>query len=152
MTDKKVLIYILIIISVYRQIFVKQHLESEEVIHSTDNDVDGCCAAYLCAQVVLKIWSTMYIIFKSSNSSSKQWQCLLQSKFKFYCHLYCHDSFSPLLCPSQSSCKKRKRSQVNSSSDITFSSKTKNEWGKVLNYILKPGCVEIEYCTIVKNS
>lgn len=39
-------------------------------------------------------------------------------------------SHSPLLWPSQSSCRKRKRSQVNSSSDITFSSREEPEGRK----------------------
>lgn len=51
----------------------KLHLESEEVIYGTDDDVDGSCAACLCPQVVLKIYSKTEITLKSSNV----WQCLL---------------------------------------------------------------------------
>lgn len=35
----------------------KFHLESQEVIHGTDDDVDSSGAANLCPQVVLKIYS-----------------------------------------------------------------------------------------------
>lgn len=37
------------------QITVKVYLESKEVIHSADDDVDAGCASCLCPQVVLKI-------------------------------------------------------------------------------------------------
>lgn len=34
-----------------------QHLESEEVIYGTDDDVDGGCAARLRPQIILEICS-----------------------------------------------------------------------------------------------
>lgn len=44
------------------QITVQVHLESKEVIHSTDDDVDACCASCLSPQVVLKICSKTRLI------------------------------------------------------------------------------------------
>lgn len=96
------------------------YLQSEKVVHRTDDDVDGRGAANLSPQVVLKIYSETQLM-----------ACCL--------HLVVHISNgdSPLLWPSQSSCKNLKRSQVNSSSAITFSpTKRKRLSGKMTPWYL----------------
>lgn len=129
------------------------HLESKEVIHGTDDDVDACRAARLCPQVVLEICSKTQSAWTNcfrGNINPIWFQLSFQSK---------HECFSPLLWPSQSSCKNRNWSQVNSSSAITFSSKKiklghlrlviKHKWQLIFNAITESVCLSSNSVRII---
>ena len=86
-------------------------LQPEQVVHSADDDVDGGGAASLGAKVVLEVYRQREPERLEDRAARRR-----------VLHLSKTDANSPLLWPSHSSWRKRNRSQVNSSSAITFSS------------------------------
>lgn len=107
----------------------RSDLQPQQIVHGADDDVDGGRVACLGAQVVLEIFRGAAGQGRDRDTTpvrgSQESPALTPNPPPLGLGpLLPAPSPAPpipLLCPSQRSCRKRKRSCVNSSSDITFS-------------------------------